>query len=298
MILGLVATLRQKAENMPRTDDGVLMRPHHCRILAVFVTLTAAGMAAAAAWGRGGTDVERALIVALSVAVVLAVHLLPALNRHWAGWVLWVCCLLAAVFAHLVFFTQASVHAGDIRGQQSARFTGTVQQIEATQAALDGIRARPVAVIAAEVAATDSWRQRRALEIEIQEARRAAALRDAVLRLSAEAVAARVADSADTTTDRIAAATGATVGYISLSVGLFFAVLVELLGAYLWMLALRQHPDTESPPSDPVERLRRAVEAGEVRPTTSQIRAYLKCGQSRALAVRRQFFQQPTEVKP
>jgi hypothetical protein len=166
-------------------------------------------MAATAAWGRGGSDVERALIVALSVAVVLAVHLLPAINRRWAGWVLWSCCLLAAVFAHLVFFTQASVHAGGIRGQQSARFTGTVQQIEAAQAALDGIRARPVAVIAAEVAATDSWRQRRALEIEIQEAYRAAALRDAVLRLSAEAVSARVADSTDPTTDRIAAATGA-----------------------------------------------------------------------------------------
>ena len=67
-------------------------------LLAVFVTGTAALMAATAAWDRGGgSGLDRALLVALSVAIIMAVHLLPALSRRPAAWLLWFGCLLCAV---------------------------------------------------------------------------------------------------------------------------------------------------------------------------------------------------------
>lgn len=75
--------------------------------LAAAVLLVAVGMAAVSAWGRGFDLVDKALMVALAVAVVGAVHLLLALCRSLAVWPLWLACFVVAVHGHAGFLLQA-----------------------------------------------------------------------------------------------------------------------------------------------------------------------------------------------
>ena len=65
--------------------------------IALFVTLTAAAMASVAAWDRGGTGIDKGLLVAMCVVIVLAVHLIPALSRRPIAWAVWTGCLLCAI---------------------------------------------------------------------------------------------------------------------------------------------------------------------------------------------------------
>jgi len=270
--------------------------PNHRRSalipLAAFTTLTAVSMAALAAWDRGGNVIDRALLVALSVAICAGTHLIPALSKRRIARLLWVGCLLGTVYSHLVFFTYASLHAGEVRAQQSAQVTGTARQIEAAREALAAITARPVSVIASDLAATQGARQRSALRLELAEAQRAAVLRDELVRLSGAAMTAEVTASSDPVTERIAAITGSSAASIGLVTGLAFSILLELVGALLWVEALRpsEAPAVAMPQpadEDPVANLRAAIESGKVKATVAGIRAFLGCSQAKAMELRR-----------
>lgn len=268
------------------------------RPLAAFVTTVAAAMAATAAWDRGGTALDRTLLVALSVAIVAAVHLLPALSRRPATWLLWFGCLLCAMYGHLTFLTHAGLRAGDERTQHAAQVVGTGRQIDATQRALDAITARPVAVVAAQLANTRASRERAALRLELEEARRAEDLRAQLVTLAATQTQAEVTGATDPVVARLAAVTGSNEASISVIVGLVFSLLLELLGTVLWMEALRPAAETSGvevmpgpPPSlaadDPLADLQAAIAAGKLRPTVSGIRAFLGCSQAKAMEMRR-----------
>jgi hypothetical protein len=209
------------------------------RILAVFVILTASAIAATAAWQRGGTNLERCLLVALSVAVCAGAHLLPAITRSKLGWLLWVLCILATIYAHLCFLAYAGLHANKLRGEQSALSTGTREQIEAIRRALSVITSRSVTVVSAELAASDNWKILRTLTEELKEARKAQTYRDELIRLQGVATEAEVDAGVDIVTVRIAAVTGMNEGNVSLLIGLVLGGLLELFGALLWVEALR-----------------------------------------------------------
>lgn len=265
--------------------------------LAVFVTTVAAAMAATAAWDRGGTALDRILLVSMSVAIVGGVHLIPALTSRKLAWLLWAGCLLGTVYGHLTFFVHASMRAGDAQAQQSVQVTGAARQIDATQRALDVITARPISVVAAQLANTRTRRERAALRLELAEAQRGEALRGELVKLAATQTQAEVAGTTDPVVARLAAVTGVTEASISLTVGLTFSLLLELLGAVLWIEAFRQpsgqpqdYPnagDTKPRADDPLADLRRAIEAGECKPTVSGIRAFLGCSQAKAMEMRR-----------
>lgn len=277
------------------------------RLLAVFVTFTAASMTAVAAWDRGGTMIDKALLVAMSVVIVLAVHLLLALSRRPAAWPVWAGCLLCAIYGHLTFLTHASLRAGNVRAQQSALTIGTERQMEETRDALAEIKARPVATIAAELATTSSWRERAALRAEIAEGKRAEALRDELVRLSGVSTTAQVSGAADPVTARLAAVTGYSESGVSVVIGMTFAILLELIGALLWYEALRRPDEAATITStyeedieeriaatvtdavtDPVTALLEAIKAGQCRGTVAGIRAFLGCSQARAMELRRE----------
>lgn len=67
-------------------------------LLATAITLTAMAMASVSAWDRGGTWVDRVLLVALSVVICAGTHLIPALSKRKLAWLLWAGCLLATVY--------------------------------------------------------------------------------------------------------------------------------------------------------------------------------------------------------
>jgi hypothetical protein len=266
-------------------------RPKITQYLAIFVTLTACAIAATAAWQRAGTNWERGLLVFLSVAVCVGAHLLPAITRRKLGWLLWVLCLMATVYAHICFVTYAGQHANQLRGEMSILSTGTREQIDATRQALSAIKSRSVSVISAEIATTDNWRIRRALFDELKEARKAQSYRDDLIRLQGVAMDAKTTTGIDIVTGRIASVTGSSEASITLIISLILAVLLELFGALLWLEVL--HPSGMFEParqSDPLKALRADVKAGKLKPTVKAIRLHLGCSQVRAMAVRKEYF--------
>lgn len=289
------------------------------KLLALFVTLTAAAMASVAAWDRGGTGIDKGLLVAMSVVIVLAVHLIPALSRRPVAWAVWTGCLLCAIYGHLTFLTHASLRAGEARAQQSALTVGTERQIETAREALAEIKARPVATVAAQLAQESDRRVRAALRAEIAEAKRAQAIRDDLARLEAVSTGAHVKGSSDPVTASLATVTGWSESGVSVAIGLTFSFLLELIGALLWYEALkpklreahqltsfevawnqvrrRNSVDSDSVATakeavtsgatDPVTAVTNAINAGEIKPTVADIRGYLNCSQGRAMTIRR-----------
>lgn len=268
------------------------------KLLAAFMTLTAMGMAAVAAWDRGGTAVDRALLVAMAVTICAGTHLLPAISRRRIAWLIWSACLLGTIYGHLTFFTHTALRAGTVRAQQAAPVTDITRQIDATQAALAGISARPVATVARDLAYTKSERRRAVLQEELTEAKRAARLRDEMVGVTGAATSTRAAETSDPVMARLAVVTGSNEGSIALAVGIGFAILLELTGAFLWceVFRRRDEPATEregcpeqeiSAEGDPLDDLRKAIDAGLCKPTVSSIRVFLGCGQARAMEMRR-----------
>jgi hypothetical protein len=302
--------------------------PNPMKHVAAFVTLTAACMAAVAAWERGGTLLDKVLLVSMSSIIVMAVHLLPALSRRLIVWPLWMGCMLCAMYGHLTFLIHASVHAEENMAQHSALTVGTERQIEVIRESLALINARPVATVAAELAVTRDSRRRTALRAEIAEGRRAEALEDELVKLSGISTVARSARETDPVTASLAEVTRYSDRAVAVVIGMTFSVLIELVGALLWYEVLRQtdrgagqprnsmtdgvtegvtfteeavtgFTRTEDPIitgtsvlttelSGQVAPVINAIKIGECRPTVAGIRKYLGCSQARASELRRE----------
>jgi hypothetical protein len=241
--------------------------------------------------------VDRTLLVALAATVCACVHLLPALSRRRIVWPLWSACLIGALYGHLSFFTHAGLRAGQVRSLQSDAVADVTRQTEATRAALAAITARPLATVANELARARTDARREALQIELAESRRAAQLRDDLVRLATTTATDRVMAATDPVTALLAAVTGRSEEGIRLMVGILFSVTLELVGAFLWTEALRPSahavlaPDVsalvDDTADDPLADLRRAISSGACKPTVAGIRSFMGCGQVRALALRR-----------
>lgn len=262
-------------------------------VLAAATTVTAMAMAGVAAWDRGGTVLDRVLLVAMTACICALTHFLPALSRRPAAWLFWLVCLLGTIYGHLTFFTHAGLRAAEVRVQKSVGVVGAELQIEATREALAGIKARPVATVAREIAWTKNARRQEALREELAEAKRAARLRDGIVDATAGVSAVSMESRRDPVLVRLASVTGSSEASIALMVGIGFAILIELAGAFLWFEALRNGDEPKSRHSeapavrDPIEDLKDAVAAGVCKPTVAGIRVFLGCGQARALEMRR-----------
>ena len=265
--------------------------------IAIFVTSTAVTMTAIAAWDRGGTFADKAVLVAMSVVIVVAVHLLPAMSRRPVTWLVWMGCLVGAIYGHLTFFTNSAQRAADNRAQQSALAVGTQRQIDTAKDALSRITARPVTIVTAELAVTEDRRERSALRAEIAEGKRAQMLLDDLARLSAVSTTAQIPVT-DPVTARLAAVTGWNESQVAVAIGLTFSVLLELIGALLWYEAMRRTTViaplsngttcVTQPVTDIVTMLRRAITAGECQKSVRGIREFLGCSQVRAMELRRE----------
>ena len=213
--------------------------------LAVGVLGVALGMAGVSAWHRADTVVDKALMVAMACAVVLGVHLMPALVKSRAVWPLWVALFAVAVHGHAGFLMHAgqSVSEAISLARQAPQAQALIEQQTALQAALNGITARPVAVVAAQLARDPSPEKRAALQVELTESQRAVTLRDSLVNLSKERVTlASHAQASDPVTAGLALVTGLSLQAVALLVSMVTAALLELLGVALWRAALLPVP--------------------------------------------------------
>ena len=208
-------------------------------LLASFVTLAACIMAGVAAWDRGGNWLDRSLLASISVIIVLSVHLLPSMSKRWVGWVVWAGCLLCAIYGHLTFLVHSNERALQQFSENSSLSVGTEKQIVATKAALSEIQARPMSVVASELADAKERRVRAALNIELEQSKRAQQLRDELRKLEAASTESKVKGEVDPVTQKLAETIGVSESSISVVMGLTISLLVELIGSVLWFEVLR-----------------------------------------------------------
>ena len=221
-------------------------------VLAVGATATALSLSILAGWQRGGSVAERVVWVAIGIVLVLSVHLLPALIRdtplpvRGTGSLLWIACLAAVCYGHMVFFVLAQEHAGEQRASmvmaiglpQTGRGLTVVMAERATLT-------RQVAFARAQRCARDclALEARRitlaakldALDAESDDIRRRQAQDD-------RTTVQRDALRADPVTSRLAALLGTTTARVDLLSGLAFATVLEGVACLLWTVALRSSP--------------------------------------------------------
>lgn len=208
--------------------------------------MTAVCLSILSGWQRGGLLAERVLLVCVGVVLVIAAHLLPALCRP-LGWriralglVLWIGCMTATCYGHAVFFVMAQKHAGDVRaavvpvvsvpGRNLAeiandRASTLVRLAHVTERKCGG-RCASVRIERATLTARLD-----ALDAESAEVTRHQLTRD---HLDAERAAAKADPLAGLLVDF-----GVAAGRVDLVAGMAFAVVIEGVACFCWLLALR-----------------------------------------------------------
>lgn len=234
-------------------------------LLAFICTAVCIGMASSAVMERATTKTEQLVMLATAVALVLGSHLLPALSRRSVVTkVLFVVCIVATVYNQAHFFAKATHRAGEHRAKTVAMTGHTL----ALQEELDSITARPLVKVAADLAkataqdaATQSALARcqvktpdkcttaqvlgvatatkvQALQVENTQAERAADLRRQLANAAAAHDAAQALQAADPVDVQLAAITGLSIKSIGTMAAVLQSLLLELLGAALWTVAL------------------------------------------------------------
>lgn len=263
------------------------------RLFAGFITLTAIAMSAAAALERGGSTLDQALMVSLSVAVCGSCHLILAISRSKLSWVLWTFCMMGSVYSHVTFLSYAGLRAGEERAHHSIQRRYIDRQTEVIREALAGISARPVTVVAEELSHTRGRRERIALEVELSESKRAVVLRDELIKLASNASETEVIGATDLVTTGISRVAGSNQSNVALVASLLFSIVLELIGTFLWFEILQQlnvqakGREHRQDKQKSILEVKKAIETGKIKLRVKDIRVFLGCGQARAMEVRR-----------
>lgn len=207
--------------------------------MALSVTGLAVALAAASAWGRAYGLHQQIPIAGISVAVVVAVHMAPAFLRGMPKlvlWPFWTLCLAGALYMHASFMTSASSDAAAARLASSPSAAARAEQRAAIEQALSSIKARPAGQIARQLSWTTDTARVAALQIELQEAQRADALRAQLVMLAAGTAAAADTATVDLVSQRLAGLLGVTAEAVGLAYSVSMALLLELFGMMLWFV--------------------------------------------------------------
>ncbi len=300
------------------------MRNHVIRAVSSLAALAVSVLAIALAWAssmqRATTEQDRALLACLSAIIVLAVHMLPALRRcvhRLVLWPTWLLCLALAGFGHASWFYRAAESAAEAREASSATVVAAARERAAIEEALGAIKARPVAQVARQLSLTTDEAKRAALNDELAEARRAAGLRDRLVLASGYTPGT---SQVHPSTPEVHTSTVLSTD-VALAMSVVAALLLEVLGALFWSVALAGDDDasgTAQERSEPVPHvvqqvvnvlapvmsrpvqsgavevvdhladLRAAVARGDCRPSVRGIREYMGVGSARAAQIRQQ----------
>lgn len=215
-------------------------------LLALAATLTAVSLSILSGWQRGGLLAERVLLVCVGVVLVVAAHLLPALCRphNWRvrtlGTTLWIGCMAATCYGHAVFFVTAQQHAGEIRA-------AIVPVVSAPGRNLTEIASDRAGVVTRLARVTERKCGDRCAAVRIE--RTSLTARLATLDAESAEVTRRElaldradAERATAKTDPVAgllAAFGVASGRVELVAGVAFAVVLEGVACFCWLLVLR-----------------------------------------------------------
>lgn len=225
--------------------------------LAVAATGVSGCLSIIAACERGGDLAERLVWVGLSLVLLLAAHLLPALSRYVPplarvpAAVLWLAAMAATGYGHLTFFVMAPEHAGAVRAASIPVTHVTPPVTGPSPAAVAAERAG----VTAKLASLDTMRctshcdwmaarrstllaRRDALDVAYNEAKRIEAAQDRYNAQQDRVQAAQAAAMADPVVGTLARLVGTTADRLNLAVGLAFGASLELVACFCWFIAL------------------------------------------------------------
>jgi len=245
---------------------------------AITTSATGVAMAAAAALERGGSPVDRALIIAVAVTITLAAHLLPALSRKATAWALWSVCVALTVYGHGTFFLAAADRAGQARAaavQPDTRTAALREQVSSapardpvtvadaiarTQSRLEASalaltrcqHATPHRCGAQQLTAQQTAARLEALRVEMTQSTRLQALREQITTAAERHDQRRADAAADPIAAALASATGLPAQHITTLASVLSAVVVELLATLLWAELLAQQGPSTAPGADAI----------------------------------------------
>lgn len=266
--------------------------------LASITTLTSVAMVASNAVTHGVTWDNKMLLSLLAIVICLCAHLVLALSKRRAAWLLWCACLIATMYSQLSYFTNVSTVAGKIRARNSVEVANSTRQIESIKQALSQVRARPVTVVARDLSKSKNDKRIAALNVELEEARRAEKLQDILIGLESNAVTIQSTESKDPLISLLESVTHIGAAIISITTGTTFAFVLEMLAVFLWCeLLSKSQPEIPvspelampeiltSPEDEKLATVKHAIASGQIRQTVTAIRKYLRCGQDKAVSI-------------
>ncbi|MDB0524279.1 hypothetical protein [Ralstonia solanacearum] len=232
--------------------------------IALLATVVSFGIAAYSSWLRGGTLVQRTMMVALAGATVLYVHLIPMGWRAFtapirvAGGALWCVGIAALMVGQVTFFVEAQRDAGNqrvasvpaaeashrvgpSRGRSLSEIAGSQVQVVAD---LARINARHCVGDCPSVAARKAKlsAQLAALDAETAEAKRRDAEEDRLAARAERDEALRESLRADPVASQIALWLGTTAQRLELVQAITFAVVLEGAAIMGWLLVANVWP--------------------------------------------------------
>lgn len=248
-------------ENKPvrRLKTGIIF------LLAVTFTTVSLAMITEASWARSGSLSEAIIMSFLSGGVALSAHLLPALTKRRMGKfgfgimsIIWVVALLATLYNHTIFFISNSSNAGNLRATQSAQVKDIAAQSEETKKLMQNTDARSVVAISRDIANVDIQinqltpractnckrikaniaglqAKKDALNVEMAESKRVAALRDKAIEMDEKAVEVKENARLDPIVEKLMGTfKGLNADAVTLLYNLLFAALLEMLATLWW----------------------------------------------------------------
>lgn len=245
-----------------------LLRTIGAITVALLATAVSLGIAAYAGALRGGTPVQRTMIVALGCVAVLYVHLIPmcwcafSVLVRVAGGVLWIVGIVVVMVGQVSFFVESQRDAGNQRAalvpvveapnrvdvpqrRGLAEIAGDRVQVVADLARIEVRRCKGLCQsVAASKAKLNA--QLAALDAETAEAKRREAEEDRAVAQVERDDALRASLRADLVASQIASLIGTTESRLELMQAVAFAVVLEGAAVMGWLLVARVWPRSSS----------------------------------------------------
>jgi len=236
-------------------------------MLAITLTCVSLAMITEASWERSGSLMEAVIMSFLAGGVALSAHLLPALTKKRVGkfgWgivsMIWVVAVLVTLYSHTVFFVSTMTEAGNSRANKSSQVQDIKTLSEENKKLMTNTDARSVVAISRDIANIDIQinqltpracanckrikgniagleAKKEALNIEMQEAKRVADLRDQAIKMDQKAAEIKNNARLDPVTEKLVFIfNGMNVDGVTLLISVVNAALLEMLASLFWWL--------------------------------------------------------------
>lgn len=236
-------------------------------MLAITLTCVSLAMITEASWERSGSLMEAVIMSFLAGGVALSAHLLPALTKKRVGkfgWgivsMIWVVAVLVTLYSHTIFFVATMTEAGNSRANKSSQVQDIKTLSEDNKKLMINTDARSVVAISRDIANIDIQinqltpracanckrikgniagleAKKDALNIEMDEAKRVASLRDEAIKMDKKAAEIKNNARLDPVTEKLVSIfNGMNVDGVTLLISVVNAALLEMLASLFWWL--------------------------------------------------------------